>query len=344
MFDAFFNAIAGLLAWFYELPIVGGSYGGAIVLLTLTVMIIVTPLTLKGTRSMMAMQALAPEMKRIQAEYAHDRAKMNEVLLEFYKDNQINPVGGCLPMLLQAPVFIILYRVISGLTQTGAGGGFDPKYISSSSDLFQSLQGQTEMRSWGIDLASSASSMLSDNFITGLPYILLIIAVAATSFIQQKQISGRNPNAEIPQQQKILLRVMPVFFAFISFRFAAALVVYFLVSNLYRIGQQAYISKKIYGADGTVMTKGAIETTATEKSAKGIAEPKKSESTSKPAPKKTSGSGKSAKSAPTGGKGAKNSSPPKKTHTQSRRVTPSKRQAGESATRGVQQPRKKKRS
>lgn len=342
MFDAFFHAIAGLLAWFYELPVVGGSYGGAIVLLTLAVMVIVTPLTLKGTRSMMAMQALAPEMKRIQAEYAHDRAKMNEVLLEFYKENQINPVGGCLPMLLQAPVFIILYRVISGLTQSGADGTFAPKYISASSDLFKSLQGQTEMRSWGLDLSSSASSMLADNFITGLPYILLIIGVAATSFIQQKQISGRNPNAEIPQQQKILLRVMPVFFAFISFRFAAALVIYFLVSNLYRIGQQAYISKKLYGADGAVITKGPIETTATEKSAKGLVEPKGKPNTPKSSPKKSTPGNKASK-APEG-KGARNSPQTKKTHTQSRRVTPPKRQAGESTTRGVQQPRKKKRS
>lgn len=263
MFDPFFKAIAGLLAWFYELP--GMGYGGAIALLTITVMIIVTPLTLKGTRSMMTMQALAPEMKKIQQKYADDRVKMNEELLAFYKENQINPLGGCLPLLLQMPVFIILYQVIQGLTRVGADGNFDPKYLSDTSQLSQDLHLTDQMLSLGLDLSRSASDALRLSFVEGLPYIAMILAVAATSYIQQKQISGRNPNAEMPQQQKILLRVMPVFFAFISFNFAAALVVYFLVSNVYRIGQQAYISKKIYGPGSALAEAGAsIETTATE--------------------------------------------------------------------------------
>jgi YidC/Oxa1 family membrane protein insertase len=266
MFDPFFNGIAALLAWFYELP--GTGYAGAIALLTLTVMVIVTPLTIKGTRSMMTMQALAPEMKKIQQKYADDRVKMNEELLAFYKENQINPLGGCLPLLLQMPVFIILYQVINGLTRTGPDGNFDPKYLSDTSQLSIDLHQTDQMLSIGIDLARSASEALRISFVEGLPYIAMIIAVAATSYIQQKQISGRNPNAEMPQQQKILLRVMPVFFAFISFNFAAALVVYFLVSNLYRIAQQAYISKKIYGS-GSVLaaSTAAIETTATESNA-----------------------------------------------------------------------------
>jgi YidC/Oxa1 family membrane protein insertase len=266
MFNAFFDAIAGLLAWFYQLPVIGGSYGAAIIMLTLTVMIAVTPLTLKCTRSMMTMQALQPEIKRIQQEYADDRVKMNEELLSFYKENQINPVGGCLPLLLQMPVFILLYQVINGLTRTGANGNFDPKYLSPSSDLYQDLSDTNEMMWMGLNLAESAAQALRVSFVHGLPYIVLIAMVASTSYIQQKQISGRNPNAEMPAQQKMLLRVMLVFFAFISFNFAAALVLYFLVSNLYRIGQQAYISKKVYGTDSLFGgSSTAIDTTATEK-------------------------------------------------------------------------------
>jgi YidC/Oxa1 family membrane protein insertase len=278
MFDPFFDAIAGLLAWFYELPVIGGSYGAAIVLLTLTVMVLVTPLTLKGTRSMMTMQALQPEIKRIQQEYADDRVRMNEEMLAFYKENQINPVGGCLPLLLQMPVFILLYQVIQGLTRMGDDGTFDPKYLDQSSELYQSLDNSTEMVSWGLDLAESAADALRDSFVHGLPYMVLIVLVAATSYIQQKQISGRNPNMEMPAQQKMLLRVMPVFFAFISFNFAAALVVYFFVSNLYRIGQQAYISKKIYGADSMFGRTGkgdAVETTAVEKGSGDATSPSK---------------------------------------------------------------------
>lgn len=343
MFDAFFDGIAALLAWFYALPGVG--YGGAIALLTLTVMVIVTPLTLKGTRSMMTLQALAPEMKRIQQEHADDRVKMNEEMLAFYKENQINPLGGCLPLLLQMPVFIILYQVIRGLTQMGSDGTFDPKYLSESSELYQDLHATDQMLSLGIDLSRAASDALGTSFVEGLPYLGLIIAVAATSYIQQKQISGRNPNAEIPQQQKILLRVMPVFFAFISFNFAAALVIYFFVSNLYRIGQQAYISRTIYGVG-----KGdsAIEATATEK---GDASPAKGNgaakgrtgtgsggkaSTSGAAKKPAAGSGGAKKSAGSGGA--------KKPRPTSGRVTPPKGSTGAARTGAPQRRKKKKRS
>ena len=258
MFDAFFNAIAWLLAWFYDLPAVG--YGGAIALLTITIMVIVTPLNVKATRSMMTMSALAPEMKRIQQEFADDRQRMNEELLSFYRENKINPLGGCLPMLLQIPFFIVLYQVIYGLTRragevtTAANGEvvqvgeFLPKYLDQFPDtnLYESLVGRTDMPSFGIDLSRSAAAALQDSFGAGLPYMVLILVVAGTAFLQQKQMSMRNPNAEMPPQQKILLRVLPIFFAFISFNFAAGLVVYFFVSNLYRIAQNAVISMRLY--------------------------------------------------------------------------------------------------
>lgn len=261
MFDALFNAIAALLAWFYQLPVLGDSAGVAIILLTLTVMLVVTPLNVKATRSMMTMSALQPEMKRIQQEYAGDRQKMNEEMLAFYRENKINPVGGCLPMLVQMPFLIVLYWVINGLTRrasevTEAANGvtvqvgeFLPKYLDQmpGSQLYQDLVGETSIPFIGLDLSRSAATALQDAFTTGIPYVLLILGVAGTAFLQQKQMTMRNPNAEIPAQQKILLRIMPLFFAVISFNFAAGLVVYFLVSNVYRILQNAAISMKLYG-------------------------------------------------------------------------------------------------
>src|SRR5436305_9205879 len=113
---AFFAPFANLLAFFYNF---WPSYGGAIALLTLTVMVVLTPLTLKGTRSMMVLQSLQPEMKKIQAQYKDDRQKLNEEMLRFYRENNINPLGGCLPLLIQLPVFLILYRVLRGLTELG---------------------------------------------------------------------------------------------------------------------------------------------------------------------------------------------------------------------------------
>src|SRR5262245_41125451 len=136
----FFAPFANLLAWLYSL---WPSYAGMIVLYTLIIMVLVTPLTLKGTRSMMQLQLLQPEMKKIQQQHKDDRQKLNEEMLRFYRENNINPLGGCLPLLIQLPVFLILYRVLHGLTNLGdcvnsAGQhfqGFDPQYISKSSDL-----------------------------------------------------------------------------------------------------------------------------------------------------------------------------------------------------------------
>src|SRR5437763_12427687 len=135
----FFAPFANLLAFFYE---IWPSYGGAIAMMTLAVMVVLTPLTLKGTRSMMVLQALQPEMKKIQAQYKDDRQKLNEELLKFYKENNINPLGGCLPLLIQLPVFIILYNVLRGLTRLDAHSTFDPKYLDHGSKLYNSLKGQ----------------------------------------------------------------------------------------------------------------------------------------------------------------------------------------------------------
>ena len=101
-----FNFIADVLAFFYD---VWPSYGVSIIFLTLAVMVVSTPLTLKSTRSMLQMQRLQPELKAIQNRYKDDRQKMNEELMAFYQENGINPLGGCLPMLIQLPIFLVLF-------------------------------------------------------------------------------------------------------------------------------------------------------------------------------------------------------------------------------------------
>jgi YidC/Oxa1 family membrane protein insertase len=267
--QVFFDAFASVLSFFYDLV---PNYAFAIVMLTLVVMIIVTPLTLKGTRSMMMMQQLQPEMRKIQTRYKDDRQKLNEELLKFYKENSINPLGGCLPLLVQMPVFLVLYQVLSGLTRRESGLGFDtgwissqasqgagltkppsidrpfdPAFLNESSSLYQSLAGNTEMEAFGLDLAESASKALSSGILHAIPYLVLIAIVAATGFIQQRQIQGRNPNAQINPQQQMIMKIMPIFLPVISFGLPAGLVLYFAVSNMYRIGQQAFISRSIYG-------------------------------------------------------------------------------------------------
>jgi YidC/Oxa1 family membrane protein insertase len=249
MFDGLFKVIARTISFFYDLV---PNYAVAIAMLTLVVMIVTTPFTLKGTRSMIQMQRLQPEMRRLQLKYKDDRQKLNEELMAFYKENQLNPLGGCLPLLLQAPIFMILYNVVRGLTRLDAEGTFDPKHLDHTSKLFMDLHGADRMMAFGVDLAESASKALADSFVHGIPHIIMVAIVALSSYYQQRQIQGRNPNAEIPPQQKMLMRLMPAMFVVFAFVSPAALVVYFVVSNLYRIGMQHYITRTLYHGEDSL--------------------------------------------------------------------------------------------
>lgn len=250
MFDGLFRLIAQTLNFFYGLY---DNYAFAIAMLTLVVMVITTPFTLKGTRSMIQMQRLQPEMRRLQLKYKDDRQKLNEELMAFYKENQLNPLGGCLPLLLQAPIFIILFNVVRGLTNIPEGmTTFVPKYLDEGSTLYQSLLGREEMKAFGVDLAESAQNALGVGFVHGLPHVIMVAIVAVSSYYQQKQIQGRNPNAEIPPQQKMLMRLMPIMFVGFAFISQAGLVVYFITSNLYRIGMQSYITRSLYKGEDSL--------------------------------------------------------------------------------------------
>src|SRR3954464_6952705 len=108
-----FTAPAWLVSQFYSLT---HNYAIPIPLVALAVMILVTPLTLKSTKGMLEMQRLQPEMKRLQAQYRGDRQKLNEEMMKLYQEHKVNPLASCLPLLLQMPVFFIMYRVLRGLS------------------------------------------------------------------------------------------------------------------------------------------------------------------------------------------------------------------------------------
>jgi YidC/Oxa1 family membrane protein insertase len=242
-----FQFLADALAFFYD---IWPSYAGAIVLFTLAIMLVLSPLAIKSTRSMIRMQRLQPEMKKLQAKHKDDREALNREMMAFYKANNVNPFSSCLPLLLQMPVFIVLYRVLHGLTKTGSDGTFDPAYLNHSSNLYKDLSSTNEMMSWGMDLSKSALEELSgDGFLVAVPYILLVGIVVVTSFVQQRQIQGRNPNASANPQQQMIGRIMPFIFIPISISLPAGVVVYFAVSNLVRVGQQALVTKLEYSGD-----------------------------------------------------------------------------------------------
>ncbi|HEX7094348.1 MAG TPA: membrane protein insertase YidC [Acidimicrobiales bacterium] len=282
-----FDLIATVLAFFYGLV---HSYGLAIVLLTLLVMAVTSPFTYRGTKSMIQLQRLQPQIKAIQTKYRDDREKMNQEMLAFYRANNLNPVGGCLPMIIQIPIFLVLYRVVSGLTarltdvglqaglaaaqlQIGVpltpggdnGNRFNPAYISHDSDLWQDLSRTDEMKSWGIDLSESASKALSTSFTHALPFLALIAIVLVTGIIQQRQIQGRQRRTGAPtainSQQQMIMKIMPFFLPIFSFGVPAALVVYFIVSNVWRIGLQAFITRTLYA---NVEPAAPIDTTVVE--------------------------------------------------------------------------------
>jgi YidC/Oxa1 family membrane protein insertase len=261
-----FEIPAGLLSWFYGLT---SNYAISIALIAVVVMAVITPLTLKSTKGMLEMQRLAPELRRLQQQYRNDRTKLNEETMKLYQEHKVNPMSSCLPLLAQMPIFLIMFRVLSGLTYQpsaelaplahavlDAGGegraeiGFVPRYIAHGSDLFQSLIGQTEMLSFGLDLAKSPAEALGESFGSGLIYALLIVALGGLYFLQQRMVAARamvSPTMS-PTQQK-LMQYLPVVFAVFQVFFLTGLVIYYMAQAVLRIAQQAYITRRFYGHD-----------------------------------------------------------------------------------------------
>jgi len=254
-----FEAFAWLISLFYQ---VTRSYGLAIVLLTVAVRLVLFPLTAKQAKSMQAMQRVQPELKRLQTKYKNDRQKLNEEMMKFYKENNINPLAGCLPLLLQMPLFFILYRVIHNLSKTvklpsGKIVG-NPSYISHDSELYKALrEAGGKMVSWGIDLSESAASASKQSFGHALPYFVLVAIVIATGYYQQRQMTARNPQAAQNPQAQMMGKIFPLMFGLISYSIQAGVVVYFAVSNLWQIGQQYLIFRDPAMAAGPAPSSGS---------------------------------------------------------------------------------------
>ncbi|MCH7788388.1 MAG: YidC/Oxa1 family membrane protein insertase [Acidobacteria bacterium] len=264
-----FDLIAQILAFFYSLV---PNYALSIALLTVAVMTVVLPLTLTSTKSMIKMQRLQPEMREIQQKYKDDRQRMNEELMAFYQANSINPVGGCLPMFIQLPIFLVLFQVIRGLTRRTTDTGimfgqtseqiagqveltgppdvvqkFNPAYLHEDSTMYEDLANSNEMVSFGVDLSRSLTQVLSDGVVDALPYIAMILVVLGTSVVQQRQIQGRTRNTQTNSQQQMLMKIMPYMLPIFAIAMPAALLVYFIMSNVFRVVQQGYITRSMYG-------------------------------------------------------------------------------------------------
>jgi YidC/Oxa1 family membrane protein insertase len=195
-----------------------GSYGLDIILLTVLIKLLMAPLTHKSFVSMKQMQKLQPQMEKLKERYGSDKEKLNKEIMELYRRNGVNPLGGCLPMVLQFPVFIGLYNALS-----------TPIELRHAPFLWINDLSRPDWESLPLTFGS---------WHFGIP--VLTILMGASMFIQQ----WMTPSAGDPNQRKIMM-LMPLIFTFMFVSFPAGLTVYWLVNNILTIGQQYWINRNV---------------------------------------------------------------------------------------------------
>jgi YidC/Oxa1 family membrane protein insertase len=183
-----------------------GNWGVAIIVLTVLIKLVFYPLSAASYKSMARMKVLAPKLQRLKERFGDDRQKMHQAMIELYKTEKINPLGGCLPIVVQIPVFIALYWVL----------------------LLSVELRHAPFMLWINDLSSPD------------PYFILPVLMGATMFIQ----TWLNPTPPDPMQAK-LMKIMPIAFSIFFFFFASGLVLYWLVNNVLSIGQQWQITRAL---------------------------------------------------------------------------------------------------
>jgi YidC/Oxa1 family membrane protein insertase len=213
-FDIIAKPTLYLLNWLYNIV---GNYGIAIILVTMILKALFWPITQKGLKSMKNMQKLQPKMVKIKEKYKDDSARMNKEVMNLYKTYKVNPLGGCLPMVLQIPVFFSLYKV-----------------------LLQSIElRHAPFMLWITDLSAPDRLYLGFDvpYLGGFP--VLTVLMGASMFLQQKM----TPTTADPTQAKIMM-FLPIIFTFMFLNFASGLVLYWFVNNLLSIFQQYMINRQ----------------------------------------------------------------------------------------------------
>jgi YidC/Oxa1 family membrane protein insertase len=296
IFQPLLDFVAAILAFFYSII---PNYPISIALLTIVIMAVLTPLTVKSTKSMAAMQALGPEMKKLQQKYkgAENRAQLNEEMMKLYKEHKVNPASGCLPMLLQMPAFLVLYDVIRGITNTVQVHGHtiaQPRYISHTSKMYHDIiAGHGKLNSFGMDWAKKLLPFSSHNpFAMFIPYLLLVLAAIGLQYLQMSRLNARNPAASANPQAAMLQKYMPIVFGLIYLNIPAAVNVYFIVSSAIRIGTQEVLFRR--GIVGGPPARAEERETPARRPKPGTPRPKSGTATQdRPStrPKPTSGSG-----------------------------------------------------
>ncbi len=198
-----------------------GDYGIAIVLLTVAMRLVLMPLTVKQTRSMYEMQRIQPKIKELQKKYKDDKQKLQEETLKFYQENKVNPFGGCLPLILQMPVFIALFQVLAGTKPPSL-----PVYLADNPEATKNFLFLVP------DITRSPQWMWgNEGVLAALPYIVLAILFALSVWLPQQLMPG-------DRQQKMIgvyMAIMMLWFGWIS---PAGVLLYWVTSSAWQVAQQ----------------------------------------------------------------------------------------------------------
>ncbi|MDD3776125.1 MAG: YidC/Oxa1 family membrane protein insertase [Actinomycetota bacterium] len=203
------NVMEHIMVYLYQNVV--QSYGWVIVLLTVIVRIVLTPLTISQTKSMAKMQKMQPKIQEIQKKFKGDQQKIQEKTMEFYKENNVNPLAGCLPLILQMPIFFALFQTLRNPTER----------VTSIIESFQF--------GW-LNLKEPD------------PYYILVILMVGTMFLTTK-MTTTDP------KQSFLTYVMPLVFGFISFRLPSGILVYWVTTNVWTMGQQYLVNRWVRRGD-----------------------------------------------------------------------------------------------
>ena len=193
------------------------------------------PLFVKQIKAQRNLQILQPQMKEIQKKYAGDRQKQSEEMMKLYRETGTNPLSSCLPIIVQAPIFFALFRVLQGMSRGVAVGVLTPELVA---------QGR-EATIFGVPIygtfmnASETPNPTATHVVT----LAMIILMSLTTFITQRQLIVKNTAADNPivRQQKLLLYIFPIMFAIGGINFPLGVLIYWLTTNLWSMGQQFWV-------------------------------------------------------------------------------------------------------
>lgn len=214
------------------------SYGIAIILLTILVRVVLHPLNQKQLVSMQKMQKIQPRIKTLQEKYGHDKQKLNEETMKLYKENQVNPAAGCLPLLVQLPILILLFRVLTNFKFGGVsflGVGLEESVLSTMGKAV-GLTGKTPgITALLTGIAANPSGLMNVRMYG--PNLILLVSIGFLTWFQQKLSASNNP------QMAFMNWFMPVFLTFICLNLPGGVLLYWGVSSLLSVVQQWRVVK-----------------------------------------------------------------------------------------------------